>query len=162
MELPGTPGSQVPSGEPVNPWAYQYQEPTTPGPVEAPPGPGNAPITLPPAVGWGAALIVVFGAAFKSDSPTWEDIQRHHAWPKYLGGDAKQDLVPLPRQLHEAFHAGLDKILPRQWGTAYYEGLPDDAKLQVRRDLASYTKAFDAKYGTQLYDALLNTGFEEP
>jgi RHS repeat-associated protein len=43
-------------------------------------------------------------------------IRLHHAWPKYLGGAAKRDLSPLSQSLHNTFHSGLDKILPRQWG----------------------------------------------
>jgi RHS repeat-associated protein len=89
-------------------------------------------------------------------------IRKHHAWPKYLGGKAKQELVPLPRELHESFHGGLDKILPRQWGTAYYEGLAPAARSQVLQDLAAYTRAFDAKHGTQLFDALVKAGVPLP
>jgi hypothetical protein len=67
--------------------------------------------------------------------------------------------VALPRKLHEAFHSGLDKILPRQWGTKYYEGLSEAAKAQMHRDLADYTRAFDAKYGTRIHEALVKAGF---
>jgi hypothetical protein len=83
----------------------------------------------------------------------------HHAWPKYLGGPAKQDLARLPKSVHDAFHSGLDKILPRQRGTAYYEGLSPAARQQLQRDLADYTRAFDAKYGTQLYESMIRNGF---
>jgi hypothetical protein len=93
---------------------------------------------------------------------TIDAVRRHHPWPMYLGGAAKQDLVPLTKALHDAFHGGLDKILPRQWGTLYYEKLGPEAKQEVLRDLAAYTKAFDAKYGTKLYDALLSNGFPGP
>ena len=86
----------------------------------------------------------------------------HHAFPKYLGGPAKQALERLPKQLHEKFHAGLDKILPRQRGKAYYDNLSPEARKQALRDLADYVKAFDAKYGTKLYDAMLKNGFERP
>ena len=80
-------------------------------------------------------------------------------WPKYLGGAVDQELVRLPTEVHNAFHAGLDKILPRQWGTAYYKKLGPAAKKQVLRDLAAYTKAFDAKYGTHIYEGLIKNGF---
>jgi hypothetical protein len=89
-------------------------------------------------------------------------IRLHHAWPKYLGGAAKQDLAPLSKSLHDAFHSGLDKILPRQWGSAYYESLGPAARQQILQDLGAYTKGFDAKYGTQLYDALIRNGFPGP
>lgn len=83
----------------------------------------------------------------------------HHPWPKYLGGPAKQDLAKLSESLHKSYHSGLDKILPRQRGTAYYDKLSPQAKQQLMSDLAAYTKAFDAKYGTRLYDSMLRNGF---
>ena len=86
-------------------------------------------------------------------------VAKHHAWPKYLGGAAKQELVPLSRKLHDAFHSGLDKILPRQWTTKYYQNLGPAAKAEVLRDLATYTRAFDAKHGTNIFDALVKAGF---
>jgi RHS repeat-associated protein len=85
--------------------------------------------------------------------------QLHHAWPKYLGGPAKQALVELQKSLHDAYHSGLDKILPRQWGKSYYDNLTGQALEQAQRDLASYTQAFDAKYGTQLYESMIKNGF---
>jgi RHS repeat-associated protein len=86
----------------------------------------------------------------------------HHAWPKYLGGAVKQDLVQLPEALHKAYHSGLDKILPRQSTKTYYDNLVGAARQQMYRDLADYTKAFDAAHGTQLYDAMLRNGFPGP
>lgn len=61
--------------------------------------------------------------------------------------------------MHDAFHSGLDKILPRQAGTAYYEALSPAARTQALQDLAAYTKAFDAKNGTNLYEAMVREGF---
>jgi hypothetical protein len=83
----------------------------------------------------------------------------HHAWPKYLGGPAKQALERLPKTVHNAYHSGLDKILPRQWGAKYYDNLSAVARKQMERDLADYTKAFDAKYGTNLWQSMLDNGF---
>ncbi len=77
----------------------------------------------------------------------------------YLGGKFQQLLEPLPKGLHDAYHSGLDKILPRQAGTAYYDALSPDAKVQTLLDLADYTKGFDAKHGTQLYEAMVREGF---
>jgi RHS repeat-associated protein len=91
-----------------------------------------------------------------------DPLRKHHSWPKYLGGAEKQDLVPLPKSLHDAYHSGLDKILPRQKGTEYYESLSGSARDQVLLDLADYTLAFDAKYGTTLYQAMLKEGFPLP
>ena len=89
-------------------------------------------------------------------------IRLHHAWPKYLGGAAKQSLVRLSKSLHDAFHSGLDKISPRQWGTKYYEALGPAAREQMLRDLGDYTKQFDSKYGTELYNAMVRNGFPGP
>lgn len=113
----------------------------------------------------GAAGIVRAAAArgIKAASGTAQAVTHgHHAWPKYLGGPAKQDLARLPKSVHDAFHSGLDKILPRQRGTAYYEGLSPAARQQTQRDLADYTRAFDAKNGTRLYESMLRNGFPEP
>lgn len=90
------------------------------------------------------------------------EVAKHHAWPKYLGGAAKQDLVTLPRKVREAFHSGLDKLLPRQWGAEYYQKLAPAARDQVLRDLADYTRAFDTKHGTSIFDALVKAGFPAP
>jgi RHS repeat-associated protein len=89
-------------------------------------------------------------------------LRKHHSWPKYLGGAEAQDLVPLEKWLHDAYHSGLDKVLPRQNGTQYYESLTGAAQQQTLQDLADYTRAFDAKYGTQLYRAMMNEGFPLP
>ena len=64
--------------------------------------------------------------------------------------------------MHDAYHSGLDKILPRQKGTKHYEGLSGAAKDKMYRDLGDYTKAFDAKNGTKLFDAMLKEGFPVP
>ncbi len=86
-------------------------------------------------------------------------IQFHHAYPKYLGGDIDQILEPLPKAMHDAYHSGLDKILPRQATTAFYDGLAPAAREQMQQDLAAYTKAFDAQNNTHLYDAMVREGF---
>jgi hypothetical protein len=86
----------------------------------------------------------------------------HHAWPKYLGGAVKQELVSLPKSLHREFHKGLDEYLPKWRGTAYYESLGPAERQQALQKLATYTKDFDAEHGTKLYDALLKNGFPEP
>jgi hypothetical protein len=85
--------------------------------------------------------------------------QQHHAFPQYLGGAAKQSLVPLQTAVHQAYHAALDKVLPRQVGKAYYDALSPSARTQMLQDLGSVTQAFDAKFGTNLYSALLKNGF---
>jgi hypothetical protein len=90
---------------------------------------------------------------------TGDKVQLHHPWPKYLGGPPKQTLVPLSQDVHAAYHGGLDRILPRQWGTAYYAGLPGRARSQMLGDLKAYTAAFDRKYGTSLLKAMLNEGY---
>jgi RHS repeat-associated protein len=64
---------------------------------------------------------------------TSDVVRFHHPWPKYLGGSLQQILEPLPKSLHDAFHSGLDKILARQVGTAYYENLSSAARTQCCR-----------------------------
>jgi RHS repeat-associated protein len=91
----------------------------------------------------------------------WDETQRHHPWPMYLGGPMKQKLSALPRPLHEALHSGLDSVLPRQRGSRYYGSMDSEARTQMRQDFLTYTKAFDAKYGTDLYSAALQSGLSE-
>jgi len=111
--------------------------------------------TLGASTRWGAAA-----RAVETLVPAAADtINLHHAWPKYLGGAVKQDLVSLPKSLHDEFHKGLDEYLPRRFGTAYYESLGPTEKQQAFQHLATYTKNFDAEYGTKLYDALHKNGF---
>jgi hypothetical protein len=83
----------------------------------------------------------------------------HHAWAKYLGGAEKQDLVVLSKEMHDLYHSGLDKILPRQKGTAFYEGLTGAARKQMYQQLGDYTKAFDSANNTKLFEAMLKEGF---
>jgi hypothetical protein len=70
-------------------------------------------------------------------------------------------LEPLPKALHDAYHAGRDEILGRWRGTDYYSSLPPDAQAQVLQALKNYTQDFDAKYGMQLYDAMAREGFPQ-
>ena len=88
--------------------------------------------------------------------------QYHHPWPKYLGGANQQACERLPRDLHNSFHSGLDKILPRQLGTNYYKGLSYDELQQMYLDFEAYSKAFDITYGTSLWDAAMREGFPLP
>ena len=70
----------------------------------------------------------------------------------------QQILKPVPKGVH-SFPRGLDKIFSRQAGTKYDENLSPTALCRVLRDLSDYTKAFDAKYGTALYDPMRREGF---
>ena len=93
------------------------------------------------------------------DDPQIESTtQGHHPWPKYLGGPKEQDLIDLPTELHQKYHGGLDKILPRQKGKSYYDDLSPEAKEENRQKLREYTRSFDEKYGTHLYDSLSKEG----
>jgi hypothetical protein len=109
-----------------------------------------------------AAAGMIPGAKGVARGIAADAIHLHHAWPKYLGGPAKQDLVSLPRSLHVEYHRGLDKVLPKRRGTAHYESLGPTERQQALQDLATYTKNFDAEHGTKLYDALLKNGFPAP
>jgi hypothetical protein len=92
-------------------------------------------------------------------TPIENGTQQHHPYVKYLGGPAKQDLMPLPKALHYEYHGELDGYLPRQWGTPFYRSLPPDVRQQVLQGLGTYTKKFDADHGTQFYDAMTRNGF---
>ncbi|MBP7140668.1 MAG: hypothetical protein KBA71_02080 [Opitutaceae bacterium] len=86
-------------------------------------------------------------------------VRFHHAWPKYLGGAQQQILEPLPKWMYDAYHSGLDKILPRQRGADFYQKMSPAARQQLNARLGAYTKAFDAQHNTQLFDAMVREGF---
>jgi RHS repeat-associated protein len=94
-----------------------------------------------------------------------EKAQRlHHAWPMYLGGPVKQELEKLPKWLHDAYHSGLDKVLPRQisGGAAeFYQNLPGAQRQVMYESFRDYTKAFDKKFGTSLWKAAKRAGFSD-
>jgi hypothetical protein len=104
-------------------------------------------------------LSSVFLLGLLAPSNVVDPIRLHHAWPKYLGGAFVQTFQALPKSIHDAYHSGLDKLLPRQWGKTYYDNLSAAARKQLEQDLAAYAKAFDAKYGTTLWEAMLRNGF---
>jgi hypothetical protein len=90
-----------------------------------------------------------------------EAVHFHHSYPQYLGGKFQQLLEPLPKAVHDAFHSGLDKILPRQirgGATAYYASLPKAEQAANMAKLEAYIKAFDARYGTHLLEAAKREG----
>lgn len=83
--------------------------------------------------------------------------QLHHPWPQYLGGPFRQKLAELPRWMHALYHGSLDKLLPRQMGSDFYNNLSNaDQSLNLLR-LIEYTRAFDRMYGTNLLQSLYNS-----
>jgi hypothetical protein len=91
-----------------------------------------------------------------------DTIQGHHPWPQYLGGPKQQILEPAPLRLHNAFHAGLDKIpeLSRQTlGNGGFQALSAAERADVFRKFEAYTKAFDEMHGTNFWDAAVREGF---
>jgi hypothetical protein len=90
-----------------------------------------------------------------------DPVHLHHSFPMYLGGHFQQILEPLPKSLHDAYHRGLDEFLPRKSTTAFYNNMTPDARRQMLRELGAYTKVFDAKNGTNLFDAMVREGFPD-
>ncbi len=82
-----------------------------------------------------------------------------HPWPKYLGGAAKQNLVRLSKKLHRRYHEWLDEVLPRWKGKAFYDQKSALEKAIDMKKLASATRQFDAKQGTELLKAMKDNGF---
>jgi RHS repeat-associated protein len=63
----------------------------------------------------------------------------HHPWPQYLGGPFKQVLEKVPKSLHDKYHSGLDKLLPRKWGTGQLQRpVPTTAGRELRHALQVY------------------------
>jgi len=84
-----------------------------------------------------------------------EVVNDHHAWPKYLGGPKKGPLIPVDERLHQLFHAGLDKILPRSLGAEYFAHLSEAEKIKNINMLKNYARDFDIDYHTRIYDTLM-------
>jgi len=82
---------------------------------------------------------------------------RHHVWPKYLGGALTGLRILLDRATHQAYHAFLDKHgLPRQIGKAAYDRMIAEGRgLELLRDLVRLTKEFDRLNGTRLAKELM-------
>jgi len=85
----------------------------------------------------------------------------HHPWPKYLGGAVKQSLTNLPADLHIQYHRELNEVAPTKPGSSHYENLSASQKEKVFRDVLEKIRAFDAEYGTHLYEDMLKNGFPE-
>lgn len=84
----------------------------------------------------------------------FSELRWHHPLPMYLGGPVKQRLVPLAPQMHNAYHSGLDKLLPRRLGGTFYQNAPRSSQELNRQILIDFTNRFDNYYGTDLSDAL--------
>jgi hypothetical protein len=88
-------------------------------------------------------------------------VQFHHPYPQYLGGKFEQLLEPLPKELHDAYHSGLDKILPRQirgGATDFYASLSRAERDVNMQKLETYTRSFDQMHGTHLWEAAVREG----
>ena len=86
-------------------------------------------------------------------------IEEHHAWPQYLGGSVRQELVKMPTWLHTKYHTLLDDIAPRWKNKEYFDNLSIKERAALDKAFAELTKKFDAIYGTELWQALLRNGF---
>lgn len=86
-------------------------------------------------------------------------IEEHHAWPKYLGGPVRQELVKMPTSLHKKYHELLDKIADRRKTKEYFDNLSKEERAALDSAFAELTKEFDKRYGTNLWDAVLRNGF---
>jgi len=107
-----------------------------------------------------------------------EWVERHHPYPKFLGGPAAQELVELIVSKHRAFHADLSSALrnagfprvgERKGGTRdwekYFKANPE-AEEKAIEILRQVTADFGRTHGTsitpKLEKALHSTGKEKP
>jgi hypothetical protein len=89
----------------------------------------------------------------------FERTERHHPWPKYLGGAEDQELVELPRSLHIEYHRGVQEFAEHWRGKPYYDNMSPDARAELFEQLSRYTKQFDDEHGTSLLEALRRNRF---
>jgi len=78
----------------------------------------------------------------------------HHPWAKYLGGPVQQELEKLGPKFHDKYHGGLDRMLPRGYGSEYYRNLSPVEQAENFEKLREYTQAFDKANGTNLWEAI--------
>lgn len=88
-----------------------------------------------------------------------ERTERHHPWPKYLGGAEDQELVELPRSVHIEYHRGLQQFAQHWRGKSYYDSMSPEARTDLFEKLSRYTEQFDEDRGTNLLDALRRNRF---
>ncbi|HBO45081.1 MAG TPA: hypothetical protein DD670_14360 [Planctomycetaceae bacterium] len=108
------------------------------------------------------AMMSAGNAGSGGPSSVAQQMAGHHPWPKYLQGPAKQALEELPANLHNKFHGGLDKLLPRQYGSEYYRQLSPAQQAADFEKLRKYTEAFDRTHGTRLWEAIKETAAALP
>jgi RHS repeat-associated protein len=88
--------------------------------------------------------------------------EAHHSFPKYLGGAFKQEFVHMTTSMHKAFHKGLDNyqggVLSRRLRKDHFDKLSSEESAKVMKAFVAYTKEFDDKYGTKLYEAFIKNG----
>lgn len=84
-------------------------------------------------------------------------VERHHAFPQYLGGLRRQMLVRLPKDLHYLYHQEVDRILqlPRARSGAYRQ-MSRAERVALLRRLADHARSFDARYGTAILGHMRN------
>jgi hypothetical protein len=68
----------------------------------------------------------------------------------------------MPRELHQAYHNGLDKVLPRWQGTDYFRNLSPTQQAENFEKLRKYTQAFDKAHKTKLWDAIKKNVSSKP
>jgi hypothetical protein len=123
--------------------------------------PAGAAVTVEGGVAVAGVAVAGAGSATASYI-TANPINKHHPWPKYLGGPENQPLLTLPRDLHEKYHAGLDKIFSRYNGSLEWDELTAARQQEILTKLADYNMKFDRDYGTNttqaFYEALVAAG----
>jgi len=88
-------------------------------------------------------------------------MNKHHAWPKYLGGRVKQKFMRMPEKLHKLYRGGLRRVLPyKRLGAGgsvlhYWVNASKARRIEMMRKMVKHTKVFDRKHGTSLLKAFV-------
>jgi hypothetical protein len=93
-------------------------------------------------------------------SATKLDWELHHAFPKFLRGDRKGLLVPIPKKMQTEYHTGLlralnDKGIRPPKGMSWEKYLENDKEWKKALNvLMDYTRSYDQAKGTNLLNAI--------
>jgi hypothetical protein len=78
-------------------------------------------------------------------------IDKHHAFPKYLGGLNRQTLAHIPAALHYLYHKVVDEIIKLPRSSKGYRKLSHAERVAMLHKLQVHARNFDQQHGTNIF-----------